>query len=277
MKILLIGKYPPMQGGISSKTYWLFRELKKRGFDFRVITVEATDYSVSGCDLNKLNTTVIKTKKTPWHIPESKLLGDLIFYKALKAAEAFGPHLIETNYLWPFCMPAVLAANILKKPLVMRHAGSDIQKFRHDTEFLDIMKVYFEKATLIATNRTAKTLIEKLCDNTGKVCCLRRYIPNPEIFKPEPVEKNIDILFAGKINYFWNLKGIKFLIDLIKSRKLRSLFVIGGKYKSEIVKLIKQTETGNYIEVRDFVPPEMMPSIYNSCKFVWCWEEQRGG
>ena len=274
MKILLIGKYPPMQGGISSKTYWLFRELKKRGFDFRIITVETTDYSINGCDSNRSITTVIKTKKTPWHIPESELLGDRIFYKALKTAEAFKPDLIETNYLWPFCMPAVLVANILEIPLLMRHAGSDIQKFRHDTEFLDIMKTYFDKATLIATNHTVKTLIEKLCDNTGKVCCLRRYIPDPEIFRPEPTEKKIDILFAGKINYFWNLKGINLLLDLVRSRKLKSLFVIGGKYKNKIVELIAQTETENYIAVRDFAPPEMMPSIYNSCKFVWCWEEK---
>ncbi len=276
MKILLIGKYPPMQGGISSKTYWLFRELKKRGLNFRIITVETTDYSIKGCDSNRSITTVIKTKKTPWHIPESELLGDRIFYKALKAAEVFEPDLIETNYLWPFCMPASLVANILGKPLMIRHAGSDIQKFGHDTEFMGTMKAYFDKAAIVITNRTVKTLIEKLCDNTGKVCCLRRYIPNPEMFRPEPTEKNIDILFAGKINYHWNLKGINLLLDLIRSRKLKSLFVIGGKYKNEIVELIAQTETGNYIEVRDFVPPEMMPSIYNSCKFVWCWEEKGG-
>jgi len=276
MRILLIGKYPPMQGGISSKTYWLFRALEEKGFDFRKVTVESTDYSIKGYDYNKSKTTVVKSKEIPWHIPESELLGDRIFHEVLKTAGSFKPDLIETNYLWPFCMPATLVARTLEKPLLIRHAGSDIQKFLHDTEFRDIMKAYFDKATVVATNLTAKTLIEKLCDNTGNVCCLRRYIPNPEIFRPEPTEKNIDILFAGKINYCWNLKGINLLLGLIKRRKLRSLFVIGGKYKNEIVELIAQTETGNYIEVRDFAPPEMMPSIYNSCKFVWCWEEKGG-
>ncbi len=276
MKILLIGKYPPMQGGISSKTYWLFRELENRGFALRIVTVETADYSIKGYDFDRSKTTVIKIKETPWHIPESELLVDRIFHKAIKAAETFKPDLIETNYLWPFCMPAAMVANILRKPLVIRHAGSDIQKFHHDTEFKDIMKAYFDKATVVITNRKVKTLIEKLCDNSGKVHCLRRYIPDPEIFRPEPTEKKIDILFVGKINYRWNLKGINVLIGLIKRRELRSLFVIGGKYKNEIMKLVEQTETGGYIELRDFAPPEMMPSIYNSCKYVWCWEEKGG-
>ncbi len=274
MKILLIGKYPPMQGGISSKTYWLFRELEKRGFDFRIVTVETEDYSIKGYDFDRSKTTVMKINKTPWHIPGSELLVDRIFHKAIKTAEAFKPGLIETNYLWPFCMPAAMAANILGKPLMIRHAGSDIQKFHHDTEFKDIMKAYFDKATAVITNRKVKTLIEKLCDNSGKVHCLRRYIPDPEIFRPEPTEKKIDILFAGKINYRWNLKGITHLLDLIKHRNLSALFLTGGKYKNEILELIEKTGTRNHIEAKDFISPEGMPSIYNSCKYVWCWEEK---
>jgi len=276
MRILLIGKYPPMQGGISSKTYWLFRALEKKGFDFRKVTVESTDYSIKGYDYDKSKTTVVKSKEIPWHIPESELLGDRIFHKALKTAGSFKPDLIETNYLWPFCMPATLVARTLEKPLLIRHAGSDIQKFHHDTEFRDIMKAYFDEAAVVATNLTVKTLIEKLCDNSGKVHCLRRYIPDPEIFKPESTEKKIDIFLTGKINYRWNLKGINLLLGLIKRRKLRSLFVIGGKYKNEIIELLEHTETEKYIEVRDFTPPEAMPSIYNSCKYVWCWEEKGG-
>ena len=276
MKILLIGKYPPMQGGISSKTFWLFRELEKRGFDHRVVTVETADYAIKGYDFNRSKTTVIKIKKIPWHIPESELIADRIFHKAMKTAEVFEPDLIETNYLWPFCMPASLVANILGKPLMIRHAGSDIQKFSHDTDFMGTMKAYFDKAAIVITNRTVKTLIEKLCDNTEKVHCLKRYVPDPEIFRSEPTAKNFDILFAGKINYRWNLKGINHLLGLIKRQKLRSLFVMGGKYKNEIINLLEQTGTENYIEVRDFTQPEMMPSIYNTCKYVWCWEEKGG-
>jgi len=274
MKILLIGKFPPMQGGIATKTYWLFKELEKKGFDFRSVTVETEDYSIKGNNYNRSKTTVLKLKKSPWHIPESELIGDRILSIALRIAESFNPDVIETNYLWPFCMPSVMVADILGKPLIIRHAGSDIQKFINDNKYRAIMKIYFKRATVVATNHTVRHSIKKICDNYEKLNCLRRYIPNPEIFKPAKTEKIYDILFAGKINFKWNLKGINYLIDLIKHRGLKSLFVIGGKFKDEILDIIKQTETNNTIEVRDFVPPNLMPSIYNSCKYVWSWDEK---
>jgi glycosyltransferase involved in cell wall biosynthesis len=274
MKILLIGKYPPMQGGIATKTYWLFKELEKKGFDFRAVTVETEDYSIKGKNYNRSKTTVLKLKKSPWHIPESELIGDRILSIALRIAESFKPDVIETNYLWPFCMPSIMVADILGKPLMIRHAGSDIQKFIHDNKFRDIMKIYFRKATIIVTNHSVRDSIKKIYDNHKKINCLRRYIPNPKIFKPVKTEKTYDILFTGKINYKWDLKGINHLINLIKDRELKSLFVIGGKYKNDILEIINQAEIIKYIEVREFVLPNLMPSIYNSCKFVWSWDEK---
>lgn len=276
MKILLIGKYPPMQGGISTKTYWLVEELKKRGFDYGIVTIENADYVIKEYKSNSSKCSIIKSKKIPWHIPESELLGERIFAKVIRMADTFKPDLIETNYLWPFCLQAVMVATVLKKPLIIRHAGSDIQKFHTDPEFKNIIKDYLDRATAVITNSTAQTLIESLCDDSEKVHCLKRYIPNPEIFRAESKEKTFGILFAGKINYHWKLKGLTFLLDLIKQQGLRSLFVIGGKYKNKILERIEQTKTSDYIEIRDFVSPEMMPSIYNSCKSVWCWEEQGG-
>ena len=131
MKILLIGKYPPLQGGISSKTYWLYRYLEKKGFEFRIVTVAADAYTINKYH-NDPNVTVVNEKKSPWHIPETDLLDDRLINEAKKIALDFCPDLIETNYLWPFCKDALLISKILKKPLLIRHAGSDIIKFSKD-------------------------------------------------------------------------------------------------------------------------------------------------
>src|SRR5579862_3413321 len=46
MKLCLIGKYPPIEGGVSTLTYWMARGLAQRGHDVHVVTnadeVEAT-------------------------------------------------------------------------------------------------------------------------------------------------------------------------------------------------------------------------------------------
>ena len=38
MRVCLIGKYPPIQGGVSMRTYHMAHELAKRGHQVQVIT-----------------------------------------------------------------------------------------------------------------------------------------------------------------------------------------------------------------------------------------------
>jgi glycosyltransferase involved in cell wall biosynthesis len=273
MKILLIGKYPPLQGGISSKTYWLYRYLEKKGFEFRIVTVAADAYTINKYH-NDPNVTVVNEKKSPWHIPETDLLDDRLINEAKKIALDFCPDLIETNYLWPFCKDALLISKILKKPLLIRHAGSDIIKFSKDKEYLEIMESYFSHASAIATNSTSVKLVNKLCGFDSKTFLMQRYIPDPSIFKHIESEKPFHILFTGKINYHWQHKGLLLLLEIIKEHKLKALFVIGGLYKNKLLEEISFNGIDELIHISEFVPPENMPLIYNSCKFVWAWEEE---
>ena len=276
MKILQIGKFPPMQGGISTKTYWLYKQLEKDGFEYRVITNEDRYYSITDYEHDESKVTVVKEKKIPWHIPGSNLLDDRLINVALKVANNFTPDLIETNYLWPFCKDALFVAQYLSKPLLIRHAGSDILKFHKDEEFLDIISNYLNQAAAIATNISSVNLLGDICRNNSKIRCIPRYIPNPSIFKPEKLAKQYDILFAGKINYHWHLKGLKLLIELIEQKKLKAFFLIGGRYAEEFRQQIAEKNLGIDINICGFVTPDKMPTIYNSCKFVWCWEEEGG-
>ncbi len=38
MKICIVGKYPPIQGGVSAQTYWAARGLAERGHQVYVVT-----------------------------------------------------------------------------------------------------------------------------------------------------------------------------------------------------------------------------------------------
>ena len=272
MKILLIGKYPPMQGGISTKTYWLYKQLEKDGVEFRIITLNDSQYSTNEHNLAKV--TVVKEKEVPWHIPETSLVDDRIINAALKVTNDFTPDLIETNYIWPFCKDALFIAQTLNKPLLIRHAGSDILKFYNDQEFSDIMGIYFDQAAAIVSNASSIELLKDICNDTTKIHSMPRYIPDPDIFEPGESDKQYDVLFAGKINYHWHLKGLELLLELIKQKELNALFLIGGKYKDDIYKQITEKRLEDSIELNDFVEPDKMPAIYNSCKFVWCWEEE---
>jgi hypothetical protein len=52
MRICFIGKYPPIQGGVSAQTYWAVRGLAERGHEVCVVTnadeVEDRNVTVGG-------------------------------------------------------------------------------------------------------------------------------------------------------------------------------------------------------------------------------------
>ena len=272
MKILLIGKYPPMQGGIASKTYWLYKNLEKKGFEFKIVTWRDDIYSVQdlGDDADVI---VVGEKSPPWHLPHTGLLPDRLTNAAAKIINSFAPDIVETNYLWPFSNTALLIAKMINKPLLIRHAGSDIQKFKSDPEFREILNFYFEKASVVVTNVTSRQVIEVKSRASEKIFCLPRYVPDPEIFKWNDTSKAYDISFAGKVNYHWDSKGLLLLLEVIKKRKLRALFNIGGKYINEILDLISSKGFDEYISVKSFVLPEKMPGFYAASRYVWCWDE----
>ena len=164
---------------------------------------------------------------------------------------------------------------MIKKPFLIRHAGSDVHKFHPDNEFREIIGFYFKNASVVVTNVTSTQLVENMMsDNLNNILCKSRYIPDPKTFKFSESTKTFDILFAGKVNYHWKHKGLLILFEVIKKRKLKALFVIGGKYVNEVLNLISSKGLKENIVVSSFVSPEEMPRIYGASKYVWCWEEK---
>lgn len=274
MKILLVGKFPPMQGGISAKTFWLYRALKERGFRFGVVTFRDGVYSAKGEveDFDRIE--VVEEDPVPWHIPETPVLSDRLFQRAVDLSESFSPDLVEVNYLWPFCHPAVTLAKILKRPLVIRHAGSDLLKFKERPEFRDIIRGYFRLADGIVTNRDALESVQSMVNPPRKVVCLARYIPNPRFFCPEPeADKKFDLLLLGKANFHWRLKGLDLMLDLIRKRKLRTRMVIGGKGVKDFSAAVANHHIEDLVEISPFVHPHLVPALLRSASFVWGWEE----
>ncbi len=263
--ILLIGKYPPLQGGIASKTFWLCDELLKHGFSYRIVTTKYENYSISDKEIDH-NVFCLDLNETPWHIPNSDLFFDRLLYLSNKALINYDPDIIETNYLWPFCSVAIYLAEKLSKPLIIRHAGSDILKFHESSEFKPIIESYFQKADIVVTNSTINNIISSLCHDKSKIMLMDRYVPNPDIFFDKKTKKKYDILFAGKLNYHWKLKGIEYLLNIIKANKLTALFIIGGNYIVEVQENIAKQKLENNITTIPFVHPKEMPDFFNKCK-----------
>ena len=76
-KIAFLGKYPPLEGGIAAKTYWLARGLAERGHEIHVITngiSAGREYRIKGGDHEPVKPPTLwvhrPSDEIPRHIPE---------------------------------------------------------------------------------------------------------------------------------------------------------------------------------------------------------------
>jgi glycosyltransferase involved in cell wall biosynthesis len=153
MRLAIIGKFPPIEGGVSAQTYWTALDLAQRGHEVHVVTNASEVESgfrefVFGPDSSKLLgrhlTTRLHVHATsplrdhafvPWANPyASKLLG-----VALSVIEQYDCDLIFGWYFEPYGVVAAQAGKIFSKPVVVRHAGSDIGRL---AKHVDLRKTY---------------------------------------------------------------------------------------------------------------------------------------
>lgn len=139
-RVTIVGKYPPIQGGTSASVYWAAHALAEDKYKVQIVTnaEEVEPEFRVFADAKPLGTTktsaldgrlivnnVSPLKRgsyIPWSNPfASKLLG-----LTLEVAASDESDLIIGWYFEPYGLVATLAGSILHKPVVLRHAGSDV-------------------------------------------------------------------------------------------------------------------------------------------------------
>ena len=151
MNVLLIGKFPPCQGGVSSKYYWMYQALTRHhNFSWYAITISKKPYCSSSSGISE-NVSVLEDidPNIPWFIPKTDLIVDRLVNAALQAANTKQFDLIEINYLQPFVSAGWILSTILRLPLIIRPAGSDYHKFLSYPGVKHSMKAYLSRCSLI--------------------------------------------------------------------------------------------------------------------------------
>ncbi|GAA2989753.1 hypothetical protein GCM10010519_24390 [Streptomyces lactacystinicus] len=162
----MVGKYPPIQGGVSAQTYWLTHQLAALGHQVHVVTnadeVEASyrihmlpgdreqltgDYPGGGAV--RVHTTVQPPGLA--HIPYANPYTTKLASLAADVTDAYGCDIIIGWYLEPYGFAASLAARWTNRPLAVRHAGSDLGRLAQQP---DRGRAYWEllrRADLVLT------------------------------------------------------------------------------------------------------------------------------
>jgi len=284
MRLCIISKYPPIEGGVSARIYWLAKALGERGHEVHIVTnaqeveneykeqIDKNDheYTPQNVYVHSFN-----LDNNPWHIPFSKAYTERIANLAIEVIEEFNIKLIDSYYILPYAISGFIAKNITGRPQILRHAGSDIGKIFTSSSYNTLFKTIFQKADKIVTISPIKEMFLSLGIPESKIAFDEKVSVDTKAFKPEVtpfplsdyIERKIPecpiITYIGKINYYWKNKGLYELIEAVKEIKsdFLLLFVANGKGLSEFQNLIQEKDLEKRSIFLGFVPPWKIPSI----------------
>ncbi len=277
MRIVYIGKWPPILGGTCNQTYWTLNELGKRGHEITVVSncmeVEETyRCKLDEKDIEMLQPKNVKLKstlpvKTPRFIPQNNPYMEKISSLATEAVEELGPDLILSRYFQPYSLAGHYVSKLTNLKHVVMHAGSDITRLLHYPQLNKINERMLRDATAVLTNEVLSEFFKDL----GATPITLNYAP-AEILNP--YDENLElpsqiehpertVLFLGKIS---KAKGIEYAINALSDVDEAHLVIVGSGKTGFLERLIDERKLGNRVCFLGALPHWRVPSIIRQTK-----------
>jgi len=302
MKICLISKYPPIEGGISSNTYWLAKGLGEKGHEVHIITnsLEVENEYREKFDINDPNYTpknvfVHSTDPSPTieanpsHIPFSKIYCEKLASLAIQVIEEHGIDIIDSWYLLPYSVSGFLAKSFTNVPQIVRHGGSDLGRLYPSPYLNNLLVKVIQSADAVITNDKMVDFFENIGLHSSKIVPMQEMIVDIQAFNPEVISldlknnittqkyfQDITIIgFIGKITHHFEPKGLCELLDVCSNiqEDFLLLFAANGKKLNHFKQLVKNYNLENKALFLDFLPPWQIPSLMKACTCIVALEK----
>ncbi len=297
MKICMITKYPPIEGGVSSKAYWTAKALGELGHEVHVVTnaLEVEDeyrevFDLSDPNYQPKNVYVHSTdpaptiEANPSHIPFSKMYCEKLASLAIKVIEENDIDVIDSRFLVPYSVAGFIAKTVTGVPQVISHAGSDLQRLLPSPYLNTLLKKTLKSANRIISNAETVDSLNKLGVPSGNISVLPQIYVDTKAFNPQVqpfdlkpfltnqkyVQDMPVIAFIGKVTYHFETKGLHKLIEACSkiNEDFLLLFVANGNKLEELKTLIAKAQLSEKTLFLPFMPPWKMPSILKTCSCV---------
>jgi glycosyltransferase involved in cell wall biosynthesis len=140
VRVVIVGKYPPLQGGVSAQTYWTARSLAERGYDVDVVTNateaapglraflggDAGAWLAGAVGQGRLRVHATEGLARHSYLPWSNPFASKLFGRTLEVIGSDRCDGILGWYFEPYGLVAVQAGEAAGAPVAVRHAGSDL-------------------------------------------------------------------------------------------------------------------------------------------------------
>lgn len=277
MNICILSKFPPIEGGISAKTYWLSRGYASAGMSVHVISngnMVEDDYKIKEwtSDKNLLNGIMVHEVEVslPWHIPEDSHSLVRLVDKVLEVNRLYPIDVIDTGYLVPYGIAGYIINKITGIPYFVRHGGSDLEKFLKPGIFKNILELVLTNASAIITDRFHESLFSSY---KSKLEFGDPYVPDVSFFSPGLERKNSFpiLLYLGKINWYWQRKGLDLIAGCVSLLpKEWQLNIVGQGRGLDRFRQFMRQQGIDEIQIQPFVGPAQVPLLMQKSDYVFC-------
>jgi glycosyltransferase involved in cell wall biosynthesis len=288
MKICVLGKYPPIQGGVSTSNYWLSKALGEQGQKVFVVTnAEEASFEyreeispreakwLEPHNVKVINTYPLNRKFIPQYPAFVTKLASL----AIDVIKKEKVDVLYSNYLLPYGVAAYIVKQVTGVPWFLDHAGSDITNLFDEALLQPIFIELFKKADLVVNSfqvreRLIKTgiiqenkispligkmfyahVIDKSFSASAKPFNLSCYFDN--FNKRLPV-----FTYLGKISPMKKTFSFVEAASFLPKRKFYLLFVTEkGSLYIQLKNLIAKFGLKDNSCIISFQPPWRIPSI----------------
>jgi glycosyltransferase involved in cell wall biosynthesis len=292
-----MSKYPPIQGGVSSKVYWLAKALGEGGHEVHIVTnsleVEEEyreEFDLADPNYQPKNVYVHSTDPSPTveanpsHIPFSKMYCEKLASLAIKVIEDYNIDLIDSRYFVPYCVAGYIAKTMTGIPQIISHAGSDLQRLYPSPYLNTLLEKMLQKADKIITTSETICFFNNFDIPATKISTLPQVYVDTNAFNPQVesynLMKNITnqtytsktpaIAYIGKITHHFETKGLPELLKACSKihKEFLLLFVANGNKMEEFKALIEKEGLTKKTLFMPFVPPWQIPSVLKTCTCV---------
>ena len=289
MKICFIGKYPPIEGGESSKLYWLARGLGDKGHIIHVVTnafeveneyrekiyenIDLDNYQPNNVYIHNTNP-FLDLQFIPFHNPYIAKLASL----AIEVIRNYDLQVIDSWYILPYTIAGFLAKIFTQKPQILRHAGSDLNRLFFNRDLNIIFTEIIKAANIVVTYPSRLKQFKDLGVSESNIFMNKKVSVNPEFFNPnvKPIDlfefKKFNprypvITYIGKFGYTKGIIELLFVLSQINF-PFNLLLVTGGRHLNILKKLIQQYKLSSKTIILVFVPPWKIPSVIKASTCV---------
>lgn len=276
MRVCMVSKFPPIEGGVASRTYWLANRLGKRGVSVDVVTNAAAcepEYSIEGCEqgLSSIDNVTVHDLKAqaPWHIPASANYLERISNCLLKVVRENEVDVIDSGYLVPYGIAGWLVSRTTGIPHVVRHGCCDISKFLNNPEYSELLACVVRDADIVISDPETARAMDTLGAN---VLVREEYVPDESAFSFRTTSRDTPVFaYVGKVNNQWHRRGLGEIAECFSSIPADTCPLVFTSQGRGIESFRKSIGRGadSRIEFSDFVPPWRMPEVLDSVDFIF--------